>query len=330
MFSPSQKPVEADRRPSWNATAVVLQQPGAVDLRELELSRPGPADLVVDIEWSGISSGTERLLWKGTMPRFPGMGYPLVPGYESVGRVREVGQHCTTPVGSRVFVAGASCFGDIRGLFGGAASRVVVAESKTLLIGDALAERGILLALAATAVHALHDRDQFKPPELIVGHGVLGRLLARATLALGGEPPVVWETNAARRSGGQGYPIIDPATDDHSDYRRACDVSGAERIIDAIAPRLGRGGELVLAGFYSGDVSFAFAAAFMRELKLRISAEWQPRDLAKAHRLVDRGALSLDDLITHRLPAAAAADAYATAFDEPECLKMVLDWRAST
>jgi myo-inositol-1(or 4)-monophosphatase len=34
---------------------------------------------------SGISTGTERLLWDGTMPPFPGLGYPLVPGYETVG-----------------------------------------------------------------------------------------------------------------------------------------------------------------------------------------------------------------------------------------------------
>ena len=36
---------------------------------------------------------------------------------------------------------------------------------------------------------------------------------------------------------------------------------------------------------------------------------------------------SLDGLITHRAPAADAAAAYATAFGDPDCLKMVLDWR---
>jgi 3-hydroxyethyl bacteriochlorophyllide a dehydrogenase len=66
------------------------------------------------------------LLWTGRMPPFPGMGYPLVPGYESVGRV-VAGRHMPgATVGDRVFVPGARCFGDVRGLFGGAASRVVV------------------------------------------------------------------------------------------------------------------------------------------------------------------------------------------------------------
>jgi len=28
----------------------------------------------VAIHWSGVSSGTEKLLWTGEMPPFPGMG----------------------------------------------------------------------------------------------------------------------------------------------------------------------------------------------------------------------------------------------------------------
>ena len=70
-----------------NALAVVLQQPESLTLTRLDLDAATEDDVVVDIEWSGISTGTERLLWTGRMPAFPGMGYPLVPGYESVGRV---------------------------------------------------------------------------------------------------------------------------------------------------------------------------------------------------------------------------------------------------
>ena len=63
--------------------AVVLERPEHLRLSALELTAPGAADLVVDIEFSGISTGTEKLLWNGRMPSFPGMGYPLVPGYEA-------------------------------------------------------------------------------------------------------------------------------------------------------------------------------------------------------------------------------------------------------
>jgi 3-hydroxyethyl bacteriochlorophyllide a dehydrogenase len=62
-----------------HATAVVLQAPEMLDVTQLLLDAPGDADVVVDVAFSGISTGTERLLWSGKMPAFPGMGYPLVP-----------------------------------------------------------------------------------------------------------------------------------------------------------------------------------------------------------------------------------------------------------
>jgi 3-hydroxyethyl bacteriochlorophyllide a dehydrogenase len=43
--------------------------------------------------------------------------------------------------------------------------------------------------------------------------------------------------------------------------------------------------------------------------------------------MAESGRLSLDGLITHRHPAAEADAAYRTAFGDPACLKMILDWR---
>lgn len=74
------------------AEAVVLNAPHDLAVTRLDVVAPGPADVVVETRWSGISTGTERLLYTGRMPAFPGMGYPLVPGYESVGRVVQAGE----------------------------------------------------------------------------------------------------------------------------------------------------------------------------------------------------------------------------------------------
>ena len=95
---------------------------------------------------------------------------------------------------------------------------------------------------------------------------------------------------------------------------------------DIAFPRLRKGGEVVLAGFYD-RLSFAFPPAFMREARLRISAEFTPADIAAAIALIDVGLLDLDGLISHARPAAQAEDAYPQAFTDPACLKMVLDWR---
>jgi len=92
--------------------------------------------------------------------------------------------------------------------------------------------------------------------------------------------------------------------------------------------RLEKGGEIVLAGFYAKPLSFAYPPAFMREARIRVSAEWNRDDLVATRDLVEAGIVSLDGLITHRADARGATDAYATAFDDPGCLKMVLDWSA--
>lgn len=308
------------------ALAVVLNRPGSLSVDRVALTPPGASDVVVDIAFSGISTGTERLLWQGRMPSFPGMGYPLVPGYESVGQIVDAGPDDEKRIGQTVFIPGANCFGEIRGLFGGAASRVVVPATRALPINPALGERGTLIALAATAQHAIAGN---KLPDLIVGHGVVGRLLARLVIAAGGPPPMVWETNKLRREGAAGYPVVHPDDDTRRDYRCICDASGAADLLDTLIGRLSSGGEIVLAGFYAERLSFAFPMAFMREARLRIAAQWQPGDLDTVCQLIDDGRLSLDGLITHRTEAAQADAAYRTAFGNPACLKMILDWRAS-
>lgn len=306
--------------------AVVLEEPERLVLSRLPLNPPSEDDVVVDIAWSGISTGTERLLWSGRMPQFPGMGYPLVPGYESVGRVLEAGSRSGATAGDTVFVPGARCFGDVRGLFGGAAARVVVPGNRITPIDGSLGERGTLLALAATAYHAIAPQGAALP-ELIVGHGVLGRLLARLVVAAGAPPPVVWELNPVRAAGAEGYSVIDPASDTRRDYKSIYDVSGDTALLDTLISRLASGGEVVLAGFYEKPVSFAFPPAFMKEARLRVAAEWKPSDMLDTRALVETGRLSLDGLITHRSEATEAGKAYRTAFTDPSCLKMILDWR---
>jgi 3-hydroxyethyl bacteriochlorophyllide a dehydrogenase len=307
-----------------NTIGVVLEAPERLTLSRLDLSPPGEEDVVVDVAWSGISTGTERLLWSGRMPDFPGMGYPLVPGYESVGRVVAAGSRSGRSGGEQVFVPGARCFGEVRGLFGGAAARLVVAGARTVPVDEALGERGVLLALAATARHAIAGGGL---PELIVGHGVLGRLIARLAVLDGGAP-VVWEREPARAGGAEGYRVVEPEADSRRDYRTIVDVSGDAALLDALIARLAPGGEVVLAGFYGEPLRFAFPPAFMREARLRVAAEWRQPDLLAVNELITAGDLSLAGLITHRHGARDAADAYRTAFGDPACLKMVLDWRA--
>ena len=308
-----------------HANAIVFQQPKSLAIKGLALPDMGATDVQVQVEFSGISTGTERLLWDGSMPAFPGMGYPLVPGYETVGRVVAAGDQATVPVGSRVYVPGSQCFQEARNLFGGSASRLIIPSARAMPIEETLAERGVLFALAATAYHA-HSAPGTQQPDLIVGHGVLGRMIARLAV-LAGTKPVVWDTNPARRTGAVGYEVIDPSDDSRRNYKCICDVSGVGSLLDDLISRLAPGGEVVLAGFYDAPLSFVFPPAFMREARIRIAAQWSPPDLTAVIALAGDGRLSLDGLITHHHYATQADAAYRTAFGDADCLKMVLDWK---
>ena len=306
-------------------TAVILEKAETLGLGQVELTPPGADDLVIRVVHSGISTGTEKLFYTGQMPPFPGMGYPLVPGYEAAGEVVEAGSDTGFRPGDYVFVPGANCYRDVRGLFGGAARMLVSKADRVTRIDRGWGPEGALLALAATARHAMAGLD-VEMPDLVVGHGVLGRLLARLAIAAGSEPPTVWEIDPARRSGALGYEVIHPDEDDRRDYRAIYDASGNGSLLDSLIGRLAKGGEVVLAGFYTAPLSFAFPPAFMKEARLRVAAEWTHDDLAATRALVEAGALTLSALITHTRTAAGAPEAYQTAFGDPACLKMILDW----
>ena len=336
---------------STHAHAIVFDAPQTLAVRSLELKPFDDADLEVAVLHSGISTGTERLLWDGTMPPFPGLGYPLVPGYETVGQVVRAGPAAAAAaaasatggvqVGSHVFIPGSYSFQGVRNIFGGAGARLIVPHDRVVPVAADLGPKAVLLALAATCYHAIAIGGQRQPvaqsgglcppliaPGLIVGHGVMGRLLARITLALGLPAPTVWETQPARRSGATGYAVVAPEDDARKDYAAVYEVSGDASLLNGLIGRLAPGGEVVLAGFYKTDLGFAFAPAFMREASIRIAAQWKKHDLLAVTALVERGALSLDGLITHTLNPGRAREAYEVAFGDPQCLKMMLDWTA--
>ncbi|MEP3056292.1 chlorophyll synthesis pathway protein BchC [Ascidiaceihabitans sp.] len=306
-------------------TAVLLKGPRDLEVETLALNAPGVGDLVVDVTHSGISTGTEKLFWTGDMPPFPGMGYPLVPGYEAAGEVVEAGPLTGYKPGDRVFVPGANCFDGAFGLFGGASNRLVTDSERVTRIDPALKEEGALLALAATARHAMAGMNK-AVPDLIVGHGVLGRLLARLTIASGAPAPTVWEIDESRQAGATGYEVVHPDADTRRDYTSIYDASGQAQLLNDLVGRIAKGGEIVLAGFYATPLSFAFPPAFMKEARFRIAAEWTRDDLMATRALVESGTLSLGGLITHQTNAAQAAAAYEQAFTDPSCLKMILNW----
>ena len=305
--------------------AAVVEKPNRLSLKTLQIEEVKSDEILVDIEYSGISTGTERLLYEGRMPDFPGMGYPLVPGYESIGTVDKSGSKSGFLPGDKVFVPGAKCFGDLKSLFGGTASKLVVSSERVCKVPKETGEEGSLLALAATANH-IFSVDGGCKPNFIVGHGALGRLIARIAVLKGFEPIVI-EANKERRKGNFDYEVISPLESKKLTGNCVVDASGDSSQLNNLVRFLKPNGEIVLAGFYDKPLSFDFAPAFLKEAKLRVSAQWTPSDLDEANKFFAENKLDFKDLISHKVSVDSISQAYETAFNDSSCLKMIINWK---
>lgn len=158
------------------ARAFWLAAPGRGEIRRSELRAPGEGEVVVRTLASGISRGTEALVFQGRVPpsqyglmrcpfqegEFPA---PLKYGYASVGIV-ETGPPYSR--GRRVF-----CLHPHQ-------DRYIVPEASVVPVPDAVpTERAVLAANMETAVNALWDAGPRLGDRIaVIGAGTVGCLIA--------------------------------------------------------------------------------------------------------------------------------------------------------
>ena len=166
------------------ATAFWTLAPGQGALRQEPLARPGPGEVAVRTLYSGISRGTEALVFEGRVPEsewqrmrapfqegdFPG---PVKYGYINVGVV-EVGE--PSLLGREVFC-----------LYPHQDRYVVPADAVTPLPEGLPAARAVLAANMETAINAVWDAAPGVGDRIaVVGAGVVGALAAWMSAAMPG------------------------------------------------------------------------------------------------------------------------------------------------
>jgi NADPH:quinone reductase-like Zn-dependent oxidoreductase len=158
------------------AQALWIVAPGRAELRNETLSELQPGELLVRASYSGISRGTEALVFAHAVPErerermraphqvgsLPG---PVKYGYANVGRVIAGSDELA---GRNVF-----CLFPHQSLFG-------IASAQVLPLPEAVPpERAVLAANMETAVNALWDAQPLLGQRIVViGAGVVGALCA--------------------------------------------------------------------------------------------------------------------------------------------------------
>ena len=180
------------------ARALWTVAPGVAEFRTEELAVPGPGQALVVTRASGISRGTERLVFAGRVPpsQWTAMAAPLMRGafpfpvsygYAAVGEVKAGPAHL---LHRRVF-----CLHPHHDAF-------VAPAAMCIPVPDAVPDRrAVLAANMETAVNVLWDaRPLVGERALVVGAGVVGLLVAFLLARVPGLDLAVCDLDASRRA----------------------------------------------------------------------------------------------------------------------------------
>jgi len=312
------------------ARAVHFVAPRRVEVRDVDLPAPADGQVLVATEWSGISSGTELLAYRGEIdPDLPlddtlgalagTFAYPFRYGYSAVGRV--------------VDPAGSLREGQLVFAFHPHQDRFVVDATEAVPVAGIEPRVATVYPMVETALQVCLDAGaRLGEVVVVVGLGTVGilvaALLGRTGTAVLGSEPVPARRAAADAFGVRALPpseVADAVAD-------ATGGRGADLLVEAsgnpegLASSLGllahEGTALVCSWYGTRPASLPLGGAFhRRRLVLRstqvstipaaLSARWdRGRRAEEAWRLVRE--LPLHQLATHEFPFERAADAYAS------------------
>ncbi len=333
--------------------AVVFTGPRQVSYQEVICPEPGPGDVVMDLHHSWISNGTEGSFLRGERlsgdvawkPGDPSP-FPMIAGYQKVGRISRVGAAVAgLAPGDWAYAAMSRVTGTtLDELAGHVSPSVCRAESVIPLPPgvNPLAFSGLMLTQVG---YNCGTRPPVGPGQLavVLGDGLVGQW-AGQTLARRGARVVMIGRHEDRLArfrphgialrgeagrGATGLQALGPGP-----VHALVETTGDAGAIEAFRPLMARGGHVVVAGFYrrSGMIDLQEALQGFRnhELSFDLVSGGTRERLAETLNWVADGRLDTLGLITHRFPVEDAAKAWRLIETKGEpVLGVVLDWPAS-
>src|SRR4051812_21235425 len=255
-----------------HAEAFWLRAPGCGEIRPVTLPEPGPDDVVVRTLRSGVSRGTETLVFRGGVPPdqyaamrapfqdgdFPG---PVKYGYLSVGAVERGPAELR---GRTVFC-----------LYPHQTAYVVPARAVTVVPDDVPPARAVLAGTVETAVNALWDAAPLLGDRVtVVGAGMVGCCVARLLARFPAVDVTLVDVDGSRAEvavalgAGFAYPE-DAAGESDLVVHASATSAGLQRSLRLLGPE---GIVLDLSWYGDAEVHLSLGGAFhSRRLGLRAS-----------------------------------------------------------
>ncbi|ACF46554.1 MAG: chlorophyll synthesis pathway protein BchC [Prosthecochloris sp.] len=317
-----------------HAKAIVFTGVRQIEVKKVTLKSMSSTDVLVETYWSSISTGTEKMAFNGLIPSPPFI-FPFIPGYETVGKITKVGDHVNDSLlGKYAYIAGSFGYTDVNAAFGGASEYVVCpVESITILDGIADPQCGIALPLGATALHFMDLAEIKDKKVLVLGQGAVGILAVQLAKYMGAKLVAATEPYQNRLNYSEADLCINPNVQDVSaslaghEFDIMIDSTGVMSAIETGLRFLKFHGKVIFGGYYQ-RMNIDYSQAFDKELSFMAAKQWAKGDLLRVRELIRNGNLHAEKIFTHSHAVDQnLEEAYQQAFNDPDCLKMILNWK---
>jgi 2-desacetyl-2-hydroxyethyl bacteriochlorophyllide A dehydrogenase len=320
------------------------------EIRAEPPQRVGPNDVRVRAIVSGLSAGSELLVYRGLAPSDLPTDLPTVKGdfrlpikfgYASVGVVVEIGAE----------VAGLEVNDLVFAHHPHQTEYVVPADFPIALPNGLRVERGVFAANLETAATVVLDANpRLEEAVLVAGQGIVGLLVTMLLKKAGARPVIAVDLHERRRHAavragadhalGPGEGLVSQVLEltGGRGVDVAVEASGSPSALQSCIDAAAFGGTVVVASWYgTREVTLALGGAFHRRRLRLVSSQvstldpiLSPRWSRERRTELVRALLAelpLEDLISHRFPFSAAPSAYELLATNPEeCLQVVLDY----
>ena len=343
----------SDKLYPMRSKAVVFTSRNEVRWMDIESPSPGADDIVIEIHHSWISNGTEGSFLRGErlsgdeawQPGDPDP-FPMVAGYQKVGRILSLGENVSGfSAGEMVFASMSKVTGMFDNRFAGHVSPSVCDKGAVMKIPtgvDPLAVSGLVLTQVG---YNCGSRPTIKPGEIavVIGDGLVGQWAAQ-TLKQRGAVVVMIGKHEDRLSKARPYAhTINSPNDYGTSSFDALGLGNVQVLVETIGSvpamyawlhRMNRNSHIEVAGFYkpSGEINIQKALQDFRnyEISFDLVSGATAKRMEETMQWVADGKLNTVDLITHRFPAEEADVAWRMIESKLEpILGVVLDWPAS-
>ncbi len=330
------------------AQAIVFPRTRQSEVRTVDVPPRGEGDVLLEVEYSGLSPGTERWCLTGglVVPGEKPLAFPHVPGYQAAGIVREVGSSVRSLApGDRAFSRNCLPPAEWDGSWwGGHVGLHVAPEQAVIRLPDSVSTAEAACLLVAQVGYNGASKPVVKPGDtaVVIGEGLVG-LFAAQVLRHRGARVIVSGLQSFRLKLAARFAadeVFDASRADLGAHLKDRFPRGVDLVVETassaatirLASQLLRnGGQLVLNGFYPPPENL-IDWHWLRDKEITVYCpNSRTRERLEATlALIASGALRVGDLITHELALADSARAYEMLLDrEAEFLGVNVRWPGS-